>query len=135
MAGVFPETSAFSLKPSGSQMTDTKIVKLENLVRPTPLIIEVDGVKHPLVAATVETYIANMRDIQALAINADPVAELELGVKLIHRAFPTLSEKQIRGWTVDVIHQLAQIARGASGEVATTDEAELPSAEGNAQPA
>lgn len=116
-------------------MTETKIVKLEALVRPTPLIIEIDDVKHPLVPATVETYIQNMRDIQALSLNADPVEELQLAVKLIARAFPSLEERTIRGWSVDVIHQLAQIARGASGEVVSETEGEAPVAEGNAQPA
>lgn len=112
----------------------TKVIKLESLVRPTPLIIEIGGIKHPLVPATVDTYIENMKDIEALSLNASPIEELELAVRLIVRAFPSLTSAEIRSWSVDVIHQLAQIARGASGEVATTDDAE-PVPEGNALPA
>mgnify|MGYP001354347228 CR=1 FL=1 len=108
------------------------VIKLESLVRPSPLVIEVEGVRHELVPASVETYIQNMRDIEALALNASPVDEIELAVKLIGRAFPTLKAADIRGWSVDVIYQLAAIARGESGEVASTNEADAkPSAEGN----
>lgn len=112
----------------------TKTIKLEDLASPSPIIIEVGGVKHPLVPATVETYIANMRDIEALSLNANPIEELELAVTLIGRAFPSLEVKDIRNWSIEVIHQLAQIARGASGEVVSTDPVE-PVAEGNDQPA
>jgi hypothetical protein len=128
-------SAGFLFPTSGYLQTmSTKVIKLEALVKPTPLIIEVDGVRHPLVPATVETYIENMRDIEALSLNASPTDELELAVKLIVRAFPTLTNKQVRGWTVEVIHQLAQIARGADGQV-VTDENEAPVTEGNALPA
>ena len=115
----------------------TTVIKLASLVTPSPIaIVTEDGVRHALVSATVDTYIQNMRDIEALPLKASPVDEMLLAVKLIGRAFPTLTEEAIRGWSVDLIYKISAIARGAGGEIASTNEAEVkPSAEGNGRPA
>lgn len=116
----------------------TKVINLADL-RKEPIVTIVDekGVRHDMVTASVETYIANAEAIEALALNAGPVKELETIVGIVGRAFPTLTEADIRKWPIDMIQQLSDIARGVNGEVATADEAAAKeaNASGNDQPA
>lgn len=113
----------------------TKIINIGELKKePLVTIVTEDGKKHSMVTASVETFIENMSAIEELGLNASPVKELEVIVGIVARAFPTLTEKEIRSWPIDVIQQLADTARGVNGEVATTDEAAAKEADasGNA---
>lgn len=105
----------------------TKIINFDSLKKEPLVIIEIDGVKHPMVEATVETFLENMKAIEDLGINASPRAEIEVGIGIITRAFPSLKEEQVRKWTLSQIQQLSEIARGVNGEIVTTDEKEAAS--------
>lgn len=101
----------------------TKIINLADLKRePLVSIVDMDGKKHDMVSASVETFIENATAISGLALDAGPVAELNVIVGIVARAFPSLTEKAIRKWPIDIIQQLSNIARGVNGEVASTDE-------------
>lgn len=100
----------------------TKIINFESLKKEPLVIIEIDGVKHPMQEATVETFLENMKAIEDLGIDANPRQEIEVGVGIIARAFPTLQESDIRKWTLSQIQQLSEIARGVNGEIVTSDE-------------
>lgn len=107
----------------------TKIINFDSLKKEPLVIIEIDGVKHPMVEATVETFLENMKAIEDLGLDASPRAEIEVGIGIITRAFPSLKEGQIRKWTLSQIQQLSEIARGVNGEIVTTDEDEAKKAE------
>ncbi|MGV1754830.1 hypothetical protein [Agrobacterium sp. CG674] len=115
----------------------TKIINFDSLVKEPLVIVVIDGVKHPMAEATVETFIQNMKAVEALGLDASPIAEIEVGVGIITRAFPTLTEDQVRKWTLSQIQNLSEIARGVNGEVVSTDEQEVAdaNASGNVQPA
>jgi len=116
----------------------TKIINIGDLKKePLVTIVTEDGTKHSMITASVETFIENMTEIEKLGINASPVKELEVIVGIVARAFPTLSEKEIRSWPIDVIQQLSDTARGVNGEIATTDEdaAKEANSSGNARKA
>lgn len=100
----------------------TKIINFDQLAKEPIVTLVIDGQKHDMVEATVETFIENMKAVQSLGLNADPVAEIEVGIGIITRAFPTLTEKQIRSWTLSQIQSLSELARGANGEVVTDNE-------------
>lgn len=100
----------------------TKVISIESFVKAPPVILTVGGKKHPMVPATVETFLTNMKELEDLALDASPSKELEVTVRVIQRAFPTLTEKQIKQWSLEQIQGIADMARGASGEVVTTDE-------------
>jgi len=104
----------------------TKIISLDSFIKEPVLVLEVEGVKHAMVPTTVETFLENMKDIEALSINATPVQELEITVRIILRAFPTLTEKQVKSWSLEQIQGIAEVARSVSGEVVSTEEDKEP---------
>lgn len=99
----------------------TKIINLDTLKREPLVSIVVDGKRHDMQDATVETFIENMTALQNMSMNASPIEEIEVVLGIVLRAFPTLTDKQIRSWPLDTIRQLSEVARGVNGEVATTD--------------
>lgn len=115
----------------------TKIINFDDLKKPAPVAIVIDGKKHDMKVASVDTFIANLKAIEGLGVAASPIQEIEVIVGIVHRAFPTLSEKQIRSWEITTIQALSDIARGVSGELVTDDKdaAEEAKASGNDQAA
>lgn len=115
----------------------TKIVNLDELRKPTPVVIIVDGKRHQMQPATVETFLENMKAIEELGVNATPSQEIEVMIGIITRGFPDLKEKQIRSWTLDQLRALSELARGANDEIVSDDEKEITEAakSGNVQKA
>jgi len=115
----------------------TKIINLDDIRKPTPLVIIVDGERHELKPATVESFLENVKLIEEIGVNATVTQEFEAMIGIITRSFPTLTEKQIRQWSVEQLRYLVELTRGANDEIASTDEEEMIEAEksGNDQKA
>ncbi|SCW95658.1 hypothetical protein [Ancylobacter rudongensis] len=95
----------------------TKIINLDAFVKPSPVTLDIDGVKHPMATATLDTFFANAKDLEDLKLDGGPVKELQVMIRMINRAFPSLTEAQIRSWSLEQLNGIAEIARTASGEV------------------
>jgi hypothetical protein len=108
----------------------TRIINLDTVIEEPLVIIEVDGKKHPMVKPTVASFLANMKLVEALGLSPSPVKEMEGGIDIIRRAFPTLTAEEMNEWTLERVQILVDISRGMSGETVTPDEA--AAASGNA---
>jgi hypothetical protein len=108
----------------------TKVINIDALREEAPFVLVIGGVKHEMKIASVDDFIENMGLIEGLGTNPSFKDELEVSIKVIARAFPTLTEKEIRSWQVATIDKLFRISRGED----VLGEAEAP-AEGNAHPA
>lgn len=112
----------------------TKVVNFEALQDEPPFILMIEGKEHPMKIASVGDFVENMKLIETLGLKSSASEEIEVSIKVIARAFPTLTEAQIRTWQVTTIDKLFRIARGED-IFATEAEAADGSAEGNAKPA
>lgn len=99
----------------------TKIINLDSLTKPPLMVLEIEGVKHPLKPATVETFLENMKDLEELGIDASPAKEIEVAVRIFSRAFPSIGQEVIRALPIETIQELSKLAREVSGEVATEE--------------
>lgn len=115
----------------------TKIINVADLKKTEEVVLIVDDVRHPMKAPTIADFVANMELIEKLGVRASPVDEMLGMVDIVVRAFPTLTKDQVMLWPLDYIQQISEIARGAGGEIVTTDEdkAKVAVASGNDQPA
>lgn len=109
------------------------VINLDALVSETALIIVVKGKEHPMANPTVGGMLINMKEVEDLGLNPSMSKELETGMRMVIMAFPSLTEQDIKDWSLAQMNHVIQMARGAAGEIATTDEAEAKS--GNAQKA
>lgn len=107
----------------------TKVINIASLRKPAAVVIETeDGKKHSMQAATVGSFIENLKDIEELGLDASPIKEAEMTIKVIQRAFPTLERTEIDLWTLDVIKNLYEMILTINGEVASTDPAAIEEA-------
>lgn len=96
-------------------------------------VLKLKGKEHSLQVATVETFIANMQDLESLSMNASAADELKVALAIVKRAFPTIPEADLKGLTVLQVKAIADFAQTANGEkVEKTDETADEGAEGNA---
>ena len=106
------------------------IINIDALVEEPPFILEIGGVQHPMRVFSVDDFLVNMKEIEALGANPAFADELEVAIRIIGRAFPTLGEAEVRKFQVSTIDKLFRISRGedpaklASG--ASEGEAENP---------
>jgi len=106
----------------------TKIINLDELRKPTPLVIVVDGARHELKPATVESFLENVKAIEDMGVNATVAQEFDAMIGIITRSFPTLTEQQVRQWSVEQLRYLVELTRGANDEIVSTDEEEMTEA-------
>jgi hypothetical protein len=110
----------------------TKVVNFEALQDEPPFILMIEGKEHPMKIASVSDFVENMKLIEKLGANSSVADEIEVSIKVISRAFPSLTEDAIRSWQVTTIDKLFRIARGE--DIFATESGD-ESAEGNAKPA
>jgi hypothetical protein len=109
----------------------TKILNIDELVHKAPLAIRVDGKTHEMKMPTLEDFILNMKDLEAMAAAPNIVAETEGTVRMIARAFPTLTEEMVRSFPMAAIEQLFAVVREADPDAKIDAE----DSEGNGSPA
>lgn len=90
----------------------TKIINIDALQEEPPFTLEIGDEKHPMKVFTVDDFLSNMKDIEKLGANPSFSDELELSIKIIARAFPTLGEERVRKFQVSTIEKLFRISRG-----------------------
>jgi endo-1,4-beta-mannosidase len=101
----------------------TKIVNIDALREESPFVLVIGDAEHKMQVATVQDFIENMKLIEGLGTNPSMTDEIEISIKVIARAFPTIPEKDIRQWQVSTIQKLFDIARGADVTQTVEDEA------------
>lgn len=109
----------------------TKILNIDDLLQESPLKVVIGGKEHAMSTPTMSDFLQNMKDLEALAAAPSLVTETEITVKIIARAFPTLTEADVLAWPVNVIENLFQLIRGIDPD-AKVEEADT---EGNVSPA
>jgi hypothetical protein len=100
----------------------TRVINLTPIATEPDLVLVIDDVRHEMSTLTMQSFIDNLKLIEDLGMNPNPVAELEASCKIISRAFPTITDAMIKGWSLQRIQQLVDIARGTTGEIASTEE-------------
>lgn len=108
----------------------TKVINLADLAKePEVVIVTTDNVRHAMKPATVQSFIDNVKLVESLGTNASVVEEMEVMIKIITGAFPTISEAEVRSWPLENLQSISDMARGQNGELVTTDEAKAQEAE------
>lgn len=110
-------------------MAQTKFLDLDAVVSDVVFCIGLNDKKHDLVEPTVEVFIANMKEIEALSLTASPREELEATIRMILRSFPTMQEQELRNLRLTQLKKIQEFARAAGGEEV---EKVTEDAEGNA---
>lgn len=106
----------------------TKVLNFDELLSEPAYTVIIKGVEHHMQTPTLEDFIANLKDMEALAAAPNMLAEVEATARMIARAFPTLTEADVRQWPVPAIERLFATIRGFDGDTTVTE----ASAEGNA---
>lgn len=94
----------------------TKFLDLDSVTPEAEFVLKLNGKDHPLKTATVRTFVDNMKDIESLALDATVVQEIEISVKIIKRAFPTITDEELDELTLDQVKAISEYALGANGE-------------------
>ncbi len=101
----------------------TTVINIKELAAvPAVIIVDENDVKHEMKSATVQTFIDNVKLVESMGTNVSAVDEMEAMIKIILGAFPTLTEEGVRGWPLEVLSNISDLARGQNGEIVTTDE-------------
>lgn len=108
----------------------SKILNLDEIAPKETLTVVVDGTSHKMRPITVSDYLANMKLIEDLGMNPTMSQEIEASIEMIQRAFPTMKKDELKGWSVERMRMLVEIARDGSGETVTQNKEEIES--GNA---
>jgi hypothetical protein len=90
----------------------TKVLNIDDLLAQPNAKVVVNGVEHEMKTASVADFLQNMKDLEAMAAAPSIVAETELTVRMIARAFPTLTEDDVLKWPVPAIEKLFTFIRG-----------------------
>lgn len=106
----------------------TNYLDLDAVASEADFVLKLNGKEHKLKVATVNTFVANMKDLEALSLNATAAQELEVAVTIVKRAFPSIPEEELRELSVLQVKAIADYAMGANGE---KTEAVKEDAEGN----
>lgn len=100
----------------------TKMLDLDAVTSNVDFTLKLNGKEHSLVEPSVEVFISNLSDLEALALNATPSEELEMSIKMIKRSFPSIPEKELRQLKLSQINAIAEFARSSSGQEPVVEE-------------
>jgi hypothetical protein len=109
----------------------TKVLNIDDLIAQPTAKIVVNGIQHEMRTPSVEDFLCNMKDLEAMAAAPSIVAETELTVRMIARAFPSLTEADVMKWPVPAIEKLFAYIRDIDPD-AKVEESDV---EGNASSA
>lgn len=107
----------------------TKVINIAALRKPAAVVIEdEDGKKHEMVPASVSSFLENLKEIEALGVNASPIQEAELILGVVKRSFPSLTSEQIESWPIDIVRNVYVSIIMANGEMVAENEAKAEEA-------
>lgn len=107
----------------------TKVLNLDSLETNIEKVIQVDGVEHVMRPLSVEEFVENMKELEAIqkgGVEIDPSEAFERSLTMILRAFPTLSEDRVRKMNVTQVDAIFAFVQGENDE-----ELKRASSEGN----
>lgn len=91
----------------------TKVLNVDELLAREPaIVLVIDGERHTAILPTVEDFLENLKDMEALSAAPDMKSEIEMTVRMIVRAFPSLNEDRVKKMPVEAIEKLFAIVRG-----------------------
>ncbi|MBA8881729.1 hypothetical protein [Phyllobacterium myrsinacearum] len=106
----------------------TKYLNLDELSAEREFFIKLSGKDHLVQEPTVQDFLDNLKELEALPINASPTEELNLTIKQLLRSVPTLTDPQLRKLTfsqVKAIHDFVMTAGGQKIETEETKDGEV----------
>lgn len=110
-------------------MSNVQVLNISKLRKPASMVVVIDDVRHERAEPTVEDLLTTVEDVEALAVpNVKMSEQLKITLRIITRAFPTLTEAMLRKRPAEELNALFDAARGEV-EVEAEDEA------GNEKPA
>jgi hypothetical protein len=100
-------------------MADITYFDLDAVV-PDEVVIKLGGKQYALKPVSVDDFIKNSKMLQAIDGAANDLeSTLAHTVDLLTRAFPTMSEKVIRGMSMLQMNKLVELAHGMNGQKAS----------------
>lgn len=104
--------------------------------KPKPIVFDIDdaintefpdirvkmgSVEHKMQEATVDTFIKNVRDMDLLQKAENLLEELEILMRIIMRAFPTMKREDLTRLSLKQLNELANFGRRANDEITDED--------------
>lgn len=111
-------------------MANVKVLNTADLLPKEPLILKIDGVDHTKVDPSLEDVVQTLKDLEDLAKAPSLLEELQFVIRIITRAFPTITEEMLRKWPANVVNEIYLLARDED-----QPQVETKDAEGNDKPA
>ena len=81
-------------------------------------VLKLKGKEHPMTEMTVETYINVVRLSEEIEDDMPVSDQLDIMIKMIKMSFPTLSEKEMKGLSIDQLNAITDFAQANIGEAA-----------------
>ena len=101
-----------------------KYLDLDSFGDASEFTVKLDGTEHKLAALTVDDFIFNTKLIQSLGTAPDIESELSAVVKMLTRAFPTMTEEMLRKLEIRKLNAILEFAHSNNGQRAGEAEAE-----------
>lgn len=108
-------------------MADAIYLDLDEIETPK-VTIKLNNVRHELKALTLSDWIANTREIERLKISGEIETESDVIMKMITRAFPTLSFEILAEIPLAKLNAILEFANGQNGGNVATKEAKAQAA-------
>lgn len=113
----------------------TTVINLQEIAQePDVVIVTKDGKRHAMQPTTVQGFIDNVKLVEELGTDSSVVQEMEVMIKIITKAFPTIGEDEVRSWPLENLQSISDLARGQNAEL-TKDPQSEDGSEGNGQSA
>lgn len=115
-------------------MTKTTFIDLDAVVS-NPVTISFQGVDHKLKPVTVEDFVANMKEIQELGTAPGFDKELDLTLRMLSRAFPSITKESFGSMSIEQMQRLVSTIHEMNGQEAGMKSAEEAAAKNPPQAA
>lgn len=89
---------------------------LDAIAPDVELVVKLGGKEHRMRPLSVEDFVKNIKDQSALAAsNSDVEAEIDLVIKMLIRAFPTMKGEDLKKVELNKLWKLLEFARDNNG--------------------
>jgi hypothetical protein len=94
----------------------TKILNIDAIGTPESRVLEIAGVQYVVRPMSVEDYVLNSEDAEAIRKEANLLESIQRTMKMVRRAIPGLSEDVLKKQTMDRLQAIVAFIRGAEPE-------------------
>lgn len=102
---------------------NTKILNLDEITPPLEVVVKLNGKEHKLKTFTVEDFVENTKLAQSVTGTELTVEEeVNIVIKMLIRAFPTMSESDLRSMSLDKLSAILEFARENNGQAGPAQE-------------